>query len=203
MGKQKYLSLRKANMKSSYHKVVAPNYVPYAELEKFINSIDIGQLNCVKPDLTYDLEEEEIYSGNYRPCSDYIFRLAKFYLCVNENRCDKLKSFEFPKRKADSFLFLIAVGGGCAPGCGLSFLVSFINAGKRIMCSNENFLVFGSNADECSKISQRFILKVISDVRNLESRVFLLNVNGSSIKDEFKLGELPNDMKFLGFLAGE
>ena len=68
MGKQKYLSLRKANMKSSYHKVVAPNYVPHAELAKSINSIDIGPLNCVSPDFAYDLEEEEIYLGNYRPC---------------------------------------------------------------------------------------------------------------------------------------
>ena len=78
--------LRKANMKSSYYKVVAPNYVPYAELAKFINSIDIDPLNCVNPDLTCDLEEEEVYPGNYRPCSDYILRLAKLYLCVNESR---------------------------------------------------------------------------------------------------------------------
>ena len=114
---------------------------------------------------------------------------------------DKLKSFEFTKKDADSFLFVIAFGGDGAPGCGLSFLVSFINAGKRN--STENFLVFGSNADECSKISHRFILNVIRDIKNLESQVFMVDINGSSIKVEFKLGELPNDMKFLGFLAGE
>ena len=86
MGKQKYLNLRKANKKSSYRNVAAPNFVPYAELAKFINNIDIGTLKCVNPDFTYDLEEEEIHPGNYRPCSEYILRLAKFYLCVNESR---------------------------------------------------------------------------------------------------------------------
>ena len=36
--------------------------------------------------------------------------------------------------------------------------------------------------------------------KNVESRVFLLDING--VKVEFKSGELPNDMKFFGFLEG-
>ena len=40
-------------------------------------------------------------------------------------------------------------------------------------------------------------------IKYLESKVFSLNVNGKEYKIEFKLSELPNDMKMLCFLGGE
>ena len=131
-----------------------------------------------------------------------IYSALQNFTSVNSDRVDKLKTFNLQQKDPDSFLFVLAFGGDGAPSCGLSFLVSFINVSRRITSSSENFLIFGCDADECSE-SQRFILKVMSDIKALEGEVFILYVRGVCKKVEFKLGELPNDMKFLGFLAGE
>ena len=100
-------------------------------------------------------------------------------------------------------LFVLAFGGDAAPGYGTSYLVSFLNAGRRVMSSSENFIIFGGNVDETSKISSRFVMKLMSDIRHLESETFHISVDNQIHKVEFKLGELPNDMKMLAFLAGE
>ena len=107
------------------------------------------------------------------------------------------------QKDPNSFLFVLAFGGDGAPGCALNFSFSFINVSRRITSSSENFIIFGCDADECSKISHRFILKVMSDIKALGSEVFILYVHGVRKKVELSLGELPNDMKFLGFLAWE
>ena len=44
---------------------------------------------------------------------------------------------------------------------------------------------------------------MIKDIRFLESKVFEITTSDGIRKIEFKLIELPNDMKMLGFLAGE
>ena len=44
---------------------------------------------------------------------------------------------------------------------------------------------------------------MIKDIRSLESKVFEITTSDGIRKVEFKLTELPNDMKMLGFLAGE
>ena len=92
----------------------------------------------------------------------------------------------------DSFLFVLAIGGDGAPGSGTSIFVSFLNCGKRVASSSENFLLFGENVEENSEVVRNFISKLISDI---ESKVFEIG----SIRVEFKLGELPNDMKMLSF----
>ena len=50
--------------------------------------------------------------------------------------------------------FLVAFGGdGCPFGkneSACSFLISFLNVGKRVASSNDNFLVFGGNVEETS-----------------------------------------------------
>ena len=72
---------------------------------------------------------------------------------VNEERLDKLKSFEhFPCKEAPSFLSAIAVGDDGAPGIGIPVLISFINVGERIANSAEQFLFFGADLDENSGI---------------------------------------------------
>ena len=203
MGKAKYIDVRKANSNSD-SKMLPPNLIPYKQLASHINSIDIGSIYEFHPSLTYNLAEDEIKHGNYRSCDEYILRLAKFYLKVNETRKDKLKQFDnFPKKSNDSLLFVLAFGGDAAPGYGTSFLVSFLNAGRRVMSSSENFLVFGGNVDETSKISSRFIQKFMLDIKFLESNVFKLEMNDKVYNVEFRLNELPNDMKMLAFLAGE
>ena len=42
-----------------------------------------------------------------------------------------------------SFLFLFSIGGDEAPASGTTFLVSFLNAGKRVCSSFDNFLIWG------------------------------------------------------------
>ena len=71
----------------------------------------------------------------------FILRLAEFYVILNEERLDKLKSFEhFPCKEAPSFLSAIAVGDDGAPGIGMPVLISFINVGERIANSAEQSL---------------------------------------------------------------
>ena len=199
MGKAKYISIRKANKIADDRKSEIPNYIPYKELSEKIRSIDIGTLHDLQPSLT-----NESIQGMYRPLDEYLIRLAKFYLKVNNDRLDKLKWFHsFEKKDAESFLFNVTFGGDGAPISGCVFLVSFLNVGKRIASSKENFLIFGANVEEDSPVVRQFVFKTISDMRYLESKVFNVDINGAVMKVEFKLSELPNDMKMLAFLGGE
>ena len=49
MGKQKYKAIRKANMNSLFQHQRVSNYIPYSELSKYINSLDIGIILPVCP----------------------------------------------------------------------------------------------------------------------------------------------------------
>ena len=64
-------------------------------------------------------------------------------------------------------------------------------------------MLFGADAEENSEIVSKFRKKLICDVKYLESQVFKITVSGKTYNTEFKLGELPNDMKMLSFVAGE
>lgn len=92
---------------------------------------------------------DEVVDGMFRDIVSYAPRLAQFYLKAGEQRCDKLMFFEnygYEKKIPDSKLFLIAIGGDEAPSTGTTFLISFLNVGKRIASSSENFLIFGGDA---------------------------------------------------------
>ena len=102
MGKRKYNNIRKANNASSYLGVKVPNYIPYRNLSDEINSVDIGAVNDVNKLLP---DSETKYQGAYRNTVDYIQRLAKFYLNVNDKRKDKLLKFESRLVKILFFLF--------------------------------------------------------------------------------------------------
>ena len=64
-------------------------------------------------------------------------------------------------------------------------------------------MVFGGDVQEGSLAARRFVVKATADLIYLESQVFSLIVDDKIIKVEFKLCELPNDMKMLCFLGGE
>ena len=197
MGKRKYINLRQANKVSVHQNAYIPNYVPFKDLSEEINSIDIGVLHDVNELIPSNTEN---YQGCYRDASSYILRLAKFYLTVDKHRKDKLKFFpNFPKKDGDSKLFALAIGGDGAPGYGTSILVSFLNCGDRIASSSENFLLFGSNADETSPVVAAYLSKLVTDICYLESKSFIID----GVKVEFAFGELPSDMKMLCFLSGE
>ena len=105
------------------------------------------------------------------------------------NKLLKFKSL--PRKCKDSFHFVLLIGGDGAPGSGTAFLASFLNCGKRIASSAENFLLFGANVEETSDLVKLYLKELVSDLNYLESKVF--DING--IKVEFTVGELPNDMK--------
>ena len=199
MGKAKYKATRKANRSRS-----VPNFVPYATLSEYIRKIDIGRIIDVKENYGGGIVNEEPADGVCRRLSEYAVRLAKFYIHVNEQRIDKLLDFEsFEKKNPQSILFVMAIGGDGAPATGTAILVSFLNVANRIASSSENFLLFGANVPETATVVRHYIKELISDVQYLEKEVFNLTVNKKTFSVEFKLGEIPNDMKMLCFLAGE
>ena len=85
----------------------------------------------------------------------------------------------------------------------MSSLLSFLNVGRRIASSFDNFLVFGANVKENCIVVRCFILKLMSDIKFIENEVFKVIVSGKEVQVEFKLESLPNDMKMLAFLGGE
>ena len=94
MGKQKYKAIRKANRNSLFQHQRVANYIPYSDLSNYINSIDIGILLPLCPDLVSVDEVQHKPVGMFRDVCTYIERLAKFYLTVNEYRVDKLLVFD-------------------------------------------------------------------------------------------------------------
>lgn len=200
MGKAKYICNRKANKNNDH----VPNLVTYKVLSDHINSINIGTVRSIKIDFGHDLSDEECGNGMYRPLPEYANRLAQFYLTIYPKRKDNFLEFEsFEKKCSESTLFLLNFGGDGAPGSGTAFLVSFVNVGQRLMSSKENFTVFGANCDEKSVAVLRYVKQVLIDFRYLENNIFPINIGENTFKIEFKIAELPNDMKMLCILASE
>ena len=158
-------------------------------MSKEIESIDICKLNKING-------QEKI--GLFRPPSEYILHLASFYLKVNVFREDKLKTFPaIPKKVPDSFLFALAIGGDGAPAVGMTILVSCLIVGERLPSSKEQFLLFGGNVEENSDTVEKMLSVLVKDLKYLESKVFEVKNATKKVKVEFKITELPNDMKML------
>ena len=126
-------------------------------------------------------------------------RLAKFYLSV-PTRTKVLNWFG----KAEGTFLLTFGGDGCPFGKNenaCSFLISFINSGKRVASSSDNFLIFGANCEETSVVIKKYIyiLAVCKQMSDLKGKCF--EINGVSVTFSFE--ELPNDMKMLAILGGE
>ena len=97
----------------------------------------------------------------------------------------------------------MAIGGDRAPGTGMAILVSFLNVGERLPSSKEQFLLFGGVVEENSEVVSNFFKILTKGVRFLESNIFEIASHSGIDKGEFKLAELPNDIKMVAFLAGE
>lgn len=65
--------------------------------------------------------------------------------------------------------FLIAVGGdGCPFGkneSAWSFLLSFMNVGKLVASSNDNFIIFGGNCEETSLVVRKYCQFLCRDLK--------------------------------------
>ena len=190
-GKKRAVRIKVANCPS-------PRLIPYHRLMAYVKSIDIGQLHSVHEDLCDGLDECEKVNGCYRDIEALVVKLAEFYL--NHSKYDLL-TFDKPNT------FHVALGGDGAPfhrhDSACSWLVSFLNIGKGVLSSNGNFLVFGANCVENCLPVKRFLGKLMTDIREIESPSYLILSKGASIDVKFVFAELPNDMKMLAFLAGE
>ena len=83
------------------------------------------------------------------------------------------------------------------------FWLLFLNIGQQLMSSKENFLVFGAYCKEDCEQVRRYILKTVQDLKHLEENIFEITTGDTVMKVEYKVAEIPNDMKMLCFLAGE
>ena len=209
MGRAKYRSVYKA---TSYRNVskrkravrvkVAncpfPRLVPFHRLMSYIKSIEIGKLYDVREMLCDGLEESEKVNGCYRELEDLVLKLAEFYLNSDEYN---ILTFDEPNT------FHIALGGDGAlfgkDDSACSWLVSFLNVGQHILSRNENFLLFRANCSENSLPVKRFIAKLMTDVHHIQNKSYSVLCKGEPVVVKFVIGELPNDMKMLAFLAGE
>lgn len=210
MGKRKYrkvyraVSYQKADKsKKKNGKRIAvgncpiPLLVPYNKLMPFIKNINIGTIYSVSDTLCNGIAEVDKVQGCYRSLKELLIALAEFYL---SNAIDLVWFDEANK-------FYVSLGGDGAPfgkyDTACAWLVSFLNLGKGILSSNENYLLFGANCGENSIAVIRFIKQLMVEIAHVEKQIFPINVNGTVVKVKFCIAELPNDMKMLAFLAGE
>ena len=145
-----------------------------------------------------------MWRWNVRCLITFLPRLDQFYLNVNNLRVDKLKfEFNYTLKNKNSYIFLIAIGGDEAPQSGTSFLVSFLNIGKVVASTSENFLLLGANVKENGVIVKRYISFMLSQLKTLENEVYTVNVQANKYFTEFKVELLPKNMKMIEFLGGE
>ena len=127
--------------------IPVPKLFTYKNLLRRINEIDIGELIDVRETLCNGLEEEDKVDGKFRDLLHLLISMASFYLTADKRRKDKLNWFG--KQEG---AFKLAIGGDEAPfqkdDQALAWLVSFLNCGKRVCSSEENFLLFGANCSE-------------------------------------------------------
>ena len=206
-GKRKYRKLYresayKVNKKKTTRISIAscpvPRLVPYNKLMPFIKSIPIGTLFDVKETLCQGMQTK--VSGCYRSLHETLIFLAKFYL--NKTSDYDLIWFDEP------YTFHVALGGDGAPfgkdDTSCAWLISFLNIGRGVLSSNENFLIFGANCSENGLPVKRYIKFLLSEIKTLQQRTFPIAINDNvNVNVKFIIAELPNDMKMLAFLSGE
>ena len=174
-----------------------PKLITYNSLVSEIKKIDIGKVYYIEEEFCTDIDDENI-NGCFRDLREYLPRLAKFYLNMQGKRKGALKWFGETEGR-----FLVAFGGdGCPFGkneSACSFLISFLNVGKRVASSSDNFLVFGANVEETSPVVKKYLNSVCKQIVDLDGRIF--EINGLQVS--FPCEELPSDMKMLAMLGRE
>lgn len=133
--------------------------------------------------------------GCFRKLEEFLPRLAKFYL--RKGGKESLKWFGNAEGT-----FLVALGGdGCPFGkneSACTFLVSFLNVGKRVASNNDNFMIFGANCEESCLVVKKYVRFLCQEIIDLQGKVFEIE----GLKVSFKFEEVPNDMKMLAMLGG-
>ncbi len=168
-GRKRAVHIKVANCPS-------PQLVPYHRLMSYIKSIDNGQLHSVRKNLCDGLDECDKFNGCYKDIEDLLVRLAEFYM--NHGKYNLL-TFDQPNT------FHVALGGDGAPfgknDTACSWLVSFLNIGQGVLSSNDNFLLFGANCTENCLLVKRFLGKLMSDIKRIQSYSYSILAKGASI----------------------
>lgn len=169
----------------------------------FVKSIPLYSIYSVYQTLCYDLNDEDNVCGCYRNLKELLLILAEFYL--SECSGPTLKWF------GEEYTFLISLGDDGAPfgkdDTACAWLVGFLNIGRGILSSNENYWLFGVNCSENCIPVQRYIKMLVSDISSIEKETFPCTYTGTggkvTVDVKFHIGELPNDMKMVAFFSGE
>ena len=143
------------------------------------------------------LAEDDKCDGCYRELESFLKLLASFYFTIEKVENTPLLWFNKPNT------FQVAIGGDGAPfgkdSSACCWLVSFLNRGKKVLSSNENFLIFEANCSEDSPAVKQFVKRLVSDMTLIENKVY--KIDEKDVK--FCFSEFPNDLKMLAMLAGE
>ena len=182
--------------------VPVPKLFTYKNLIKKINDINTSELYDVRETLCNGLDEESKVDGKYRDLFQLLINMAHFYLNADKQRKDKLNWFGEQEGS-----FKVAIGGDGAPfgkdDQALAWLVSFLNCGKRVCSSEENFLLLGANCSEDCEPVRRYVTMLKEQMTEIEGKTYPIQFDGKEIVLSFKFELLPNDMKYLAFLGGE
>ena len=208
IGKRKYrslyrvLSMKKSKRKGKKHERIkimsckVARLLPYNKMMDHVKSIDIGKIGNVREDFCNDMDEWEQGEGCYRHLSEFLPLLASFY-----SKLSNEEGLLWFNNEVNTFV--VALGGDGAPfgkqDTACSWLCSFLNRGKHVLSSNENFLIFGANCHEDSLVVQRYVKFLFNEISHIEKQIF--SVDGVDFK--FRFSEFPNDLKMLAVLAGE
>lgn len=177
-----------------------PRLVPYNRLMPYIKSIPLGTIYSTYDTLCDGLDDDDKVRGCYRRLNEMLVKLAEFYL----SGCSGHSITWF----TEPYTFFVSLGGDGAPfgkyDTACAWLVGFLNIGRGILSSNENYLLFGANCSENCIVVQRFIKILLADICQIEKNDSITCChNGKQVSVKFRIGELPNDMKMLSFLGGE
>lgn len=123
-----------------------------------VKRIDIGKVYEIDENYVVGIDLDENVNGVYRDFREYFLCLVRFYL--QKNIKEILKWFGEIEG-----IFLVVFGGdGCFFGKYESvclFLISFFNVGRKVMLSNDNFIVFGVNCQEIFFVVKKYVNLVV------------------------------------------
>jgi len=143
----------------------------------FITTIDIGELHSIRETLCHELDEKEKVDGVYRDIQPLLLSLADFYLSQS-----RYQLVWFGDEVNTSHISLGRDGAQFGKDdTAFACLVSFLNLGRGVLSSNENFILFGGNCKEDRVPVSRFLKKVVHDISDLEKTNFTVNCSGCQI----------------------
>ena len=141
-----------------------PRLVPYSCLMPYIKSVPLGTIYSTYDILCDGLDKDDKVRGCYRRLKEMLVKLAEFYL----SGCSGHSITWF----TEPYTFFVSLGGDGAPfgkfDTACAWLLGFLNIGRGVLSSNENYLLFRANCSENCIVVQRFIKILLADICQIE-----------------------------------